>query len=223
MTFHAILKPREDGSERRSAARRTLRLVTHAVPDGGPATPVVVHDLSVSGLLIETDAKLKAGETLAMSLPHGGASEATVVWSSSRFFGCRFTQPLSRAVLSAALLKAEAEPTERGAIVPASRQPAKDLPARLTALRQARGLTGDQLAKRIGVSRQALWYWETGRRTPRPEQLGKVAAELGIQESDLLAGGDESSAQAKVIHQCKRLVAEQYGVDPASVRIMVEL
>jgi transcriptional regulator with XRE-family HTH domain len=217
MTLHATLRTRK--GERRSDARKTLRLATHAVPAGGTAALVVVHDLSAGGLLIETGADLRVGETLAVSLPRGGSSEATVVWSSSRSFGCRFAEPLSRAVLSAALLKADVASPE----TVAQGGPAEGLPARLTALRQARRLSGEQLAQRIGVSRQALWYWETGRRTPRPEQLGKVAAELGVDPSELIAGADDGAARAKAIEDCKRLVAERYGIDPANVRIVIEV
>jgi transcriptional regulator with XRE-family HTH domain len=170
--------------------------------------------LSAGGLLIETGERLRVGETLAVSLPHGGWHEATVVWSSSRFHGCRFAEALTAAVLSAAQLKAEPG---------GGRENAEGLPARLSALRQARGLTGEQLARRIGVSRQALWYWETGRRTPRPEQLAKVAEQLGVDEAELRAGASEPAARAEVIRECRRRVADQFGVDPASVRIMVEL
>lgn len=31
-----------------------------------------------------------------------------------------------------------------------------------------------QLAKKLGVSTQALYYWETGRRKPRKKQLEKL-------------------------------------------------
>lgn len=221
MTLHAILQSRNSDPERRSAARRALRLATAAVAASGTEVNAVVHDLSADGLLIETDAGLQVGETLAVSLPRGGPREATVVWSSSRFFGCRFAAALTPAIVSAALL--QAEPETRG-------QAAEGVPARLSALRQARGLTGEKLAKRVGVSRQALWYWETGRRTPRPEQLAKLAAELGVDEAELRGGAaqprggaNDAASRANAIQQCRRLVAEQFEVDPAKVRIMVEL
>jgi transcriptional regulator with XRE-family HTH domain len=126
---------------------------------------------------------------------------------------------LPQAVLSAALLKAQPD-IGRSHAFPSQ---ADDFPSRLATLRQARGLTGEQLATRIGVSRQALWYWETGRRTPRPEQLAKIAAELQIDPSEFSGEAGDGSARSKVVRQCKRRVAQHYGVETASVRILVEL
>ncbi|MCU1592172.1 MAG: polymerase subunit sigma-24 [Frankiales bacterium] len=39
------------------------------------------------------------------------------------------------------------------------------------ALRQAAGLSTEQLGHVLGVTRQTVSNWETGRRTPRGEQL----------------------------------------------------
>ncbi len=44
-------------------------------------------------------------------------------------------------------------------------------PATRRALRLAAGLTTEQLAQVLGVTRQAVCNWETGRRTPRGAQL----------------------------------------------------
>ncbi len=40
-------------------------------------------------------------------------------------------------------------------------------PATREALRRAVGLTRPELARIVGVSRSAIWRWETGSRTPR--------------------------------------------------------
>lgn len=87
----------------RSAARRTLRLEVSAT-GSTDATKALIHNLSESGLLLETDAHLQVGETLQVELPLAGTTTALVVWSRGKFAGCEFTTPLSKAAVSAALL-----------------------------------------------------------------------------------------------------------------------
>ena len=70
---------------------------------------VLVHDLSRTGLLIETSANLAVGADLEIDLPEAGLSEARVVWNSGHYFGCQFHHPLSKGGLSAALLKSPSE------------------------------------------------------------------------------------------------------------------
>jgi hypothetical protein len=56
-------------------------------------------------MLIETAAGLAPRDELEIDLPESGATRAIVVWNSGAFFGCEFVEPLSRATLSAALLR----------------------------------------------------------------------------------------------------------------------
>jgi PilZ domain-containing protein len=107
--------------DRRSSARRSLRLETESSTPSTPQTQVVVHDLSQAGLLIEASVDLSVGDRLEVHLPEAGTAEAEVVWSSGRFFGCRFAEPISAASVSAALLKARpARPDEWGSFVQAT-------------------------------------------------------------------------------------------------------
>ena len=95
-------------SERRRTARRALRLGV-----GGDGEPVTIHDLSLTGALLETSAAMLVGSALALELSQGRAIEAVVVWNSGEFYGCQFELPISPAALSAALLqsKPRTEPT----------------------------------------------------------------------------------------------------------------
>lgn len=95
-------EPAEIG-ERRGSARRALRLAVDGRAHG--ACRVTIHDLSLTGVLIETSTPLAAGETFEVDLPEAGKVEASVVWSSGEFYGCQFKEPLSTAALSAALLR----------------------------------------------------------------------------------------------------------------------
>lgn len=92
----------------RRATRRTLRLEVQAF-SAGDATGALIHDLSETGLLIETSAALKVGETFQVELPEIGTTPGRVVWARVRFFGCRFTSRVSRAAVSAALLRSPSE------------------------------------------------------------------------------------------------------------------
>ncbi len=47
-------------------------------------------------------------------------------------------------------------------------------------LRESRSLTQDELAKRLGVSRQAICMWETDRRELKAKTLNKIAEVLNV-------------------------------------------
>ncbi|WP_035462118.1 helix-turn-helix domain-containing protein [Alicyclobacillus macrosporangiidus] len=69
--------------------------------------------------------------------------------------------------------------------------------SRIAQLRRARGLTQAQLASAAGVSASTIAMYETGRRTPDPEQLDKLAAALGVPPDQLKSGpaGFEEAAE----------------------------
>jgi len=55
-------------------------------------------------------------------------------------------------------------------------------------LRTARGLSMDAVGKELGVSRQAVFQWETGDTWPATPLLPKLAQVLGCSIDDLFAG-----------------------------------
>ena len=99
------LEPKDD---RRRYLRRGLILGA-----GAGGEPVTVHDLSLTGALLETSVPMLVGAIFEIELPHAGGVEATVIWNSGEFYGCQFELPISPAALSAALLqsKPRTEPT----------------------------------------------------------------------------------------------------------------
>lgn len=56
----------------------------------------------------------------------------------------------------------------------------------LAAARVNRGLTQAELAEKIGVSRQAIFDWENGKRAIRPINLYALCSALDITEDDIL-------------------------------------
>ena len=54
-------------------------------------------------------------------------------------------------------------------------------------LREKNHLTQEQMAKRIGVTRQAVSRWETGMTQPNPELLKVLSREFRVSINTLLA------------------------------------
>lgn len=93
----------------RGAVRRRLKLELPAVPASQDTTSVLIRDLSPHGFRIEASAALKVGDPLQIDLPEAGLVEARIVWNKGRSFGCAFVAPVSKAAVSAALLRTPIE------------------------------------------------------------------------------------------------------------------
>jgi transcriptional regulator with XRE-family HTH domain len=63
-----------------------------------------------------------------------------------------------------------------------------DLGLTIRALREGLGLSPDDLAKKVGVTRSAVSAWETGANGPSRKRLNAVAKALGVTVPELLAG-----------------------------------
>jgi hypothetical protein len=106
MPLHAFFEDLQP-KERRRASRRALRLgIGPKDPENGSAQ-VVIHDLSLTGALLETSMSMLVGAIFEFELPNAGLVEAEVVWSSGEYYGCQFTLPITPAGLSAALLQSQ--------------------------------------------------------------------------------------------------------------------
>ncbi len=67
-----------------------------------------------------------------------------------------------------------------------SKRPRPAFGARLHALREAAGLSQQQVAGKVGMSQAAYAYWERNPVALRPEQLQKLADALGISVEELV-------------------------------------
>lgn len=90
--------------ETRDANRHHLWLSAEAEANGD-SSRVLIHNLSASGLLIESTLALELGEEFDVDLPEAGATRAQIVWRSDGFYGCQFAGPVSGAAVSAARLR----------------------------------------------------------------------------------------------------------------------
>lgn len=159
MALQARLAASKAGN-RRSSPRRTLHLES-TLAGGGEG--VVIHDISHTGLLLETTALLAERQTLDVDLPEAGIVQASVVWRSSRFVGCRFNKPVSQAAVSAALLRNPIDVPE-----PISEERAWEKLGELCAIPEVSPERGLSLAAKSGIILGAslmLWgliLWATG-------------------------------------------------------------
>ena len=103
--------------------RRQLQLEAEGALPSGDAARVLIHNVSASGLLIETTVTLHEGERIEIALPGAGPAPAAVIWSSGALYGCRFKTPLSPGVLSALQLRSDAAPSPAPAATPAPAPP----------------------------------------------------------------------------------------------------
>lgn len=225
MVIQAQLKNRRQSQTQRRDVRRKLRLnVAGKTVDGRPGE-VLIHDLSTGGMLVQADESLAIGEVIEVELPRTGVHHIEVVWASGTFFGCRFLEPVPPAAVSAALLRSGPERLSQPAISDESQATAASFGARLAALRAEQGWAIETLAERLGVSRQAVWYWETGQRLPRAEHFQKIVDVFDLQEQDLLGQPPAPVAATRnaLVDELKREVARQNGVDESRVRVLIEL
>ena len=219
MALRAILEPPTKAAGKRASVRQTLRLSALSRRSGSQDGEVLVHDISLGGMLVESFESLPIGTSLSVELPRLGPREAIVVWSSGSFYGCRFATPLPAGALSAALLKALPAPS----LSPLDSSLDAPSPDRIAALRRGRGWSMEDLAERLGVSRQSVWYWESGKRHPKRPMVTRIAALFGVGERDLLAGEPADPTAADDLQNWKGQIAARLGVPSGKVKILVEL
>jgi transcriptional regulator with XRE-family HTH domain len=209
-----------DGSGASREPRRTLLLEARGETASGTAAEVMIHNISASGLLLETASGLAQGESLDIDLPEAGRTRAEVIWTSGMLYGCAFAEPLGHAALSAAQLRSLVGVTL--APEPAERRPQGALGARLQRLRHDRGLTLSELARRLGVSKPTVWAWEQGKARPVPGRFAPIAEALGVEVSEL-QGGDDNPGLRDLVARARQQIAAAYGTTEDRVRIAIEL
>lgn len=93
--------------------------------EGAMASDVdaLVHNLSKSGMLIETLDDLTVGEIIQVELPEASARSVKVVWKRGQLFGCQFEQPIAKASVSASLLRSPPNRTAEVVTLPTPLEP----------------------------------------------------------------------------------------------------
>jgi transcriptional regulator with XRE-family HTH domain len=70
-----------------------------------------------------------------------------------------------------------------------------DIGTRIRTARRDRGLTQDELADQVGVSRSAVAQWETGRTGQVTGNLSRIASVLEVNVEYLMYGDDKRAAR----------------------------
>ena len=68
----------------------------------------------------------------------------------------------------------------------------ENLNERLKRLRKKAGLSQTELGTAVGVALQTVFRWEAGERSPRAEEIRRIAAALHVTEAELLNGPEET-------------------------------
>jgi transcriptional regulator with XRE-family HTH domain len=224
-----------NGKNARGTTRHQMRLRVRGAPGSGDASEVLIHNLSATGMLLESSSPLAVGDEIAVELPEAAGSTAKVVWTSGDFFGCAFDRQLPAAAVSAAQLRSE-PPLETPRPFGASAgSVVETFGARLQRLRRDRGLTLVEFARRAKVSRPTVWSWEADRSTPRRSKTRILLEVLGVSEDELFgkpgarqrgpeAGGqDHGDTLQRAISEAKERVAELAGTVPDKVKLIIEI
>ncbi|WP_296722703.1 PilZ domain-containing protein [Erythrobacter sp.] len=90
----------DESGDDRGYDRFRIRLGAVRVEVGADVSDVTVHDVSVSGILLETEQRLAAGVQIVFAFPDSFRCEARIVWASNDFYGAEFTEGLSPADLT---------------------------------------------------------------------------------------------------------------------------
>lgn len=222
MVLKAHIAAAQNTFDDRREARRDMQLETSGTLPGGLEANVTVHNLSRSGLLLETDLPLGEGEVLSIALPEYGPVQARIVWQSDNLFGCAFDAELPESALAAAELQGEFGLGQGFALPTGPATISEAFGTRLNRLRRERGLTLAQVADELDVSKPTVWAWEKGKARPLPERIDAIAEALGVSVADL-AESREGDKGRSVIEDCRLRIATAYGTQPQSIRIMIEI
>lgn len=223
MVIAAHFEEAEATAGRPREPRRKLQLETRGALPSGDASSVLIHDISATGMLLESPVALAIDERIGVELPHAGETWARVVWHSGKLFGCEFHTPISAAALSAAQLRsAVGQPVD---LTPQRRQeaaPDASFGARLERLRKARGISQAHIANRLGVSKPTVWAWEHGKARPVGSRIAALADVLGVGSAELVSPNGTSELD-DLLTRSRDQIAAAVGTTPEKVRIWVEL
>jgi transcriptional regulator with XRE-family HTH domain len=220
MVIAAHFEEEEGPAGRPREPRRKLQLEAQGALPSGDASSVLIHDISATGMLIESPTELTIDERIAVELPHAGATWAKVVWLSGKLFGCEFDRPISAGALSAAQLRSA---VGRPVDISHHLEPVADASFgnRLMRLRKERGISQAHVATQLGVSKPTVWAWEHGKARPVGSRIAALAEVLGVASGDLMSPG--TSNVDELIARSRQQIAAAMGTSPEKVRIWVEL
>lgn len=97
------------------------------------------------------------------------------------------------------------------------------LGSKLYRLRFERGLSLDDVATAVGVSKPSVWAWENGKAKPLPERIHALARVLAVSPDELVDGVAIAQELEHVIDDCRRRIARISGAKASAIKILIEL
>ena len=92
-----------------------------------------------------------------------------------------------------------------------------DFRERLIVLREEKGLSQQQFADRLGVSRQTVFRWESGKSVPSAAQIKNICSEFGLDANEFLSGekaeDGDADCNAAALNGCKSAEESADGED----------
>lgn len=92
-----------------------------------------------------------------------------------------------------------------------------DFRERLIVLREEKGLSQQQFADRLGVSRQTVFRWESGKSVPSAAQIKNICSEFGLDANEFLSGekveDGDAGCNAGALNGCKSAEESADGAD----------
>lgn len=92
-----------------------------------------------------------------------------------------------------------------------------DFRERLIVLREEKGLSQQQFADRLGVSRQTVFRWESGKSVPSAAQIKNICSEFGLDANEFLSGekveDGDAGCNAAALNGCKSAEESADGED----------
>ncbi len=92
------------------------------------------------------------------------------------------------------------------------------LQERIKQLRKEKGLTQKQLAGKLGVSSQAIAFWESGRNDPRPEWRKKLSQFFNVSEAELF--GALRVCESTTAYNAHKILAEKLNYTSEALAIL---
>ena len=89
-----------------------------------------------------------------------------------------------------------------------SKSPRSDFGARVKALREAAGLTQEQVAGQLGITQASYALWERRNVALTADQLAKLAGILGVSADELLLGAARKSPRGGPMGKARRVFEE---------------
>lgn len=226
----------------RLAERLELYTETEGMLSADKTEPVLVHNMSVGGMLLESETVLSTGQRIHVRLPHVGLTPAYVMWCSDALYGCRFETPLSTDDVRATGAQDPMVTVYGDTAQQADNDgpDVNDFAVRLRALREARGLSLAALSRRAGISKPSIWAWETGKTVPRTRSVDALAKALGVTSAEIwgrdapyalvstLRQTSEASAVQSfsglkdVVATARAAIAKAAAVPPENIRITID-